>query len=454
MLAMGLGLLASPAAAAPFAYVANNETVSVIDTATTPPSVVATIPTLVGGLCCNPLRGGVAVTPDGKYAYVTGDLVSVIDTATNMVVANINLQGTAQGVAITPDGKYAYVTVPSPPADVAMIATATNTLVAIIPVEPGPLDAWPVAVAVTPDGKHAYIADQDTNDVSVIDTATNTVVGTPIPVGAFPRGIAVTPDGKHAYVANINVGTVSVIDTATNMVVATVAVGSRSLGVAVTPDGKHAYVANLDSNNVSVIDTATNTVVATVTVGVSPTGVAVTPDGKHAYITNGSSNNVSVIDTVTNTVVATVTVGDGPIGVGIMPPPVGVPFLAFSAKLAITFGGAPNEDSFNLHSSFTLSSTAPALHPHRDPVTLQVGTFSITIPPRSFREQPDGSFTFAGVISGVSLKAQIYHTGTLQYEFHAKAMGASLTAAMKPVYVTLIIGADTGVTPVENLIFY
>jgi YVTN family beta-propeller protein len=412
MLVMGLGLLASPAAAAPFAYVANNETVSVIDTATTPPSVVATIPTLVGGLCCNPLRGGVAVTPDGKYAYVTGDLVSVIDTATNMVVANINLQGTAQGVAITPDGKYAYVTVPSPPADVAMIATATNTLVAIIPVEPGPLDAWPVAVAVTPDGKHAYIADQDTNDVSVIDTATNTVVGTPIPVGAFPRGIAVTPDGKHAYVANINVGTVSVIDT------------------------------------------ATNTVVATVTVGVSPTGVAVTPDGKHAYITNGSSNNVSVIDTVTNTVVATVTVGDGPIGVGIMPPPVGVPFLAFSAKLAITFGGAPNEDSFNLHSSFTLSSTAPALHPHRDPVTLQVGTFSITIPPRSFREQPDGSFTFAGVISGVSLKAQIYHTGTLQYEFHAKAMGASLTAAMKPVYVTLIIGADTGVTPVKNLIFY
>jgi YVTN family beta-propeller protein len=258
-----------------------------------------------------------------------------------------------------------------------------------------------------------------------------------------------------AYVANSGDGTVSVIDTATNTVMGIpIPVGREPFGVAVTPDGKHAYVANLDSNTVSVIDTATNTVVATVTVGVSPTGVAVTPDGKHAYITNGSSNNVSVIDTVTNTVVATVTVGDGPIGVGIMPPPVGVPFLAFSAKLAITFGGAPNEDSFNLHSSFTLSSTAPALHPHRDPVTLQVGTFSITIPPRSFREQPDGSFTFAGVISGVSLKAQIYHTGTLQYAFHAKATGASLTGAMKPVYVTLIIGGDIGVTPVKNLIFY
>jgi hypothetical protein len=98
-------------------------------------------------------------------------------------------------------------------------------------------------------------------------------------------------------------------------------------------------------------------------------------------------------------VVATVKVAGFPsemIGVGIVPPPPGAPFLAFSAKLDIAFGPAPNQDSFNLHSPFTLSSTAPGIPPHRDPVTLQVGTFSITIPPGSFREQPDGSFFFAG----------------------------------------------------------
>jgi hypothetical protein len=138
--------------------------------------------------------------------------------------------------------------------------------------------------------------------------------------------------------------------------------------------------------------------------------------------------------------------------VGIMPPPVDVPFLAFSATLGIHFGGAPNEDSFNLHSPFTLSSTAPGLHPHRDPVTLQVGTFSVTIPPGSFREQPDGSFAFAGVISGVSLKAQIYHTGTSQYAFHAKARGASLTGTKNMVYVTLIIRGDSGATSVTAAI--
>jgi len=36
----------------------------------------------------------------------------------------------------------------------------------------------------------------------------------------------------------------------------------------------------------------------------------------------------------------------------------GTPFLAFSATLTIDFGGPPPENTFNLHSSFTLSSTA------------------------------------------------------------------------------------------------
>jgi YVTN family beta-propeller protein len=152
--------------------------------------------------------------------------------------------------------------------------------------------------------------------------------------------------------------------------------------IAITPDGKQAYVADGDSpGTVSVIDTATNAVVATVPVGSIPEGVAITPDGKHAYVTNNGSNTVSVIRTATSRVeAATIALSAEPFFVGIVPPPPGVPFLAFSATaLDIAFGTAPNEDFFNLHSQFTLSSTAPGLHPHRDPVTLSVGTFSITM---------------------------------------------------------------------------
>ena len=60
-----------------------------------------------------PGAGGVAITPDGKHAYVTnvfGGTVSVITTATGAVSAPITVGKGPTAVAITPDGKHAYVT--------------------------------------------------------------------------------------------------------------------------------------------------------------------------------------------------------------------------------------------------------------------------------------------------------------------------------------------------------
>ena len=51
-----------------------------------------------------------------------------------------------------------------------------------------------------------YVGNWSPNNVSVIDTATNTVTDT-IPVGVAsssgPIGVAVTPDGSKVYVANV-----------------------------------------------------------------------------------------------------------------------------------------------------------------------------------------------------------------------------------------------------------
>jgi YVTN family beta-propeller protein len=450
-LVTGLGLMASRAEAAPFLYVANGSnpgTVSVIDTATN--MVVATV--AVGS---NPI--GIAVTPDRKHVYVTNQTfngsVSVIDTAANTVVATVPVASNAFGVAVTPDGKHAYVTNLAAN-NVSVIDTATNMVVATVPVAGNA-----AAVAAAPDGKHVYVTTPFSNGsvfnrVSVIRTASNTVVAT-IQVGNLPVGVAFTPNGTQAYVANGESNNVSVIDTATNTVVATIRPGGNfdPSGVAVTPDGKHAYVASHPtgsggSSTVSVIDTATNTVVATVPVGLnSQGGVAFTPDGKLAYVTNAGSidviGTVSVIDTVTNTVMATVTAGSASVGVGIIPPPPGVPFLAFSAKLAIQFGSIPTKDAFGFGSNFILSSTAPGINPVSEPVTLQLGTFTTTIPPGSFKKQKDGSFTFQGKIHGVGLGALIKRTGTLRYLFEAKGLGANLTGTVNTVYVTLAIGGGS-----------
>jgi YVTN family beta-propeller protein len=89
-------------------------------------------------------------------------------------------------------------------------------------------------------------------------------------VGKWPDGIAVAPDGTKAYVANMGSNNVSVIDTANNTVTATVNVGKEPNGVSVSPDGAKVYVVNFDSNTISIIDTATDSVTATVSVGNSP----------------------------------------------------------------------------------------------------------------------------------------------------------------------------------------
>ena len=175
---------------------------------------------------------------------------------------------------------------------------------------------------------YAYIANSNSSNVSVINTANNTVVAT-VPVGTSPEGVSVSPDGTKVYVTHININEVRVINTANNTVVATVSVGTSPYGVSVSPDGAKVYVTNERSNTVSVINTASNTVIATVAVGGTPNGVSVSPDGSNVYVTNGF-NTVSVINTATNTVIATVTVGTTPISFGNFIATVGSPCVVAS----------------------------------------------------------------------------------------------------------------------------
>ena len=106
--------------------------------------------------------------------------------------------------------------------------------------------------------QNAYITNNQSNNVSVINTRTNEVITT-IPVGGG-WGVAVSPDGRKVYVAN---GELAVIDTATNTVATTLGIcGPNSIGVAVSPDNSKVYV-TCTGGSVLVINTATYAVTAT-----------------------------------------------------------------------------------------------------------------------------------------------------------------------------------------------
>jgi large repetitive protein len=52
---------------------------------------------------------------------------------------------------------------------------------------------------VSARAQNAYITNGDSGSVSVINTATDTVIGSPITVGKFAFGVAVTPDGSKVH---------------------------------------------------------------------------------------------------------------------------------------------------------------------------------------------------------------------------------------------------------------
>ena len=111
-------------------------------------------------------------------------------------------------IAYNPSNGYIYVA-NSYSDTVSVIDSATNKVIAKIPV--GSLSV-PIGVAYNPSNGYIYVTDWGSNTVSVIDSATNKVIAK-IPVGYGPRGVAYDPSNGYIYVANSDSGTVSIIST-------------------------------------------------------------------------------------------------------------------------------------------------------------------------------------------------------------------------------------------------
>jgi YVTN family beta-propeller protein len=288
------------------AYIPNrgSNNVSVINVATD--SVIATIP-VGGGPNC------VTVSLDGSRVYVgnwDGFSVSEINTATNTVISTIPMGINPDYIVVHPDGTRIYVT-----NSTELIAKDVTTWV-YVAIMNGTTTG---SVAVNPDGSKVYVADEASNTIMVLNTTTNTISDTIIAL-CQPSAICVSPDGSKIYVASSSSSVVRVINTVTKSILATISGGlSGPTGICISPDGTKVYVSNGgngNGNKVSVINTANNTISASIIVGQDPLGISITPDGSKVYVANGSSNTVSVINTLTDTVSATIHVGVNPVAIG------------------------------------------------------------------------------------------------------------------------------------------
>jgi len=253
---------------------------------------------------------GLAVTPDGRHALVSGSesdgdedggrVITVIDLPARAVVRHVELAF----------GKPGF---PCPPPKVPHAGPHTTF---------GCFTDTNAIVMSPRNGGVAFTANGGTDDVSVLDVK-RTLAGSAgaemarIPVAVGPWGLAMSPDGGLVAVANredartgVEGNTVSLIDVdravggAKDAEVARLLVGtnnpavqSRPFAVAFSPDGKLLLASNFRTNNVSFIDVAkaragengaefARLALATPSgAPARPRGIVFTPDGKYAAIT-------------------------------------------------------------------------------------------------------------------------------------------------------------------------
>jgi YVTN family beta-propeller protein len=310
-------------------YVSNERSndISVIDGATN--QVVATIAVgkrprgvhlsrdgrkLFVALSGSPIGGPNVRDEDLPPADKKADGIGVVDLASGKFVGKINSGSDPESFDLSRDEKRLYVS-NEDTGQASVVDVATEKVVKHLKV-----GYEPEGVTTSPDGKLVYVTSESANKVHVISTETDAIVSE-FTTSQRPRAVAFLQDGSKAYVSCETAGVVDVVDVASSRVVKHLrppGEGPRPMGIAASPDGSRVYVGTGRGRTLAVIDTAKDEVVAVVPdVGERVWGVGVTPDGKTIYTANGPSNDVTVIDAKTLKVVTKVKAGQSPWGVAV-----------------------------------------------------------------------------------------------------------------------------------------
>lgn len=270
---------------------------------------------------------GFATSGSVYTADETGNSVTKLDLASGKTMT-VPVAVSPHNVQVSPDGKTLLVVGTKTVTNVhghghdgamgTLLLFDVSTFGKAEPVEVE-VGEHPAHVVVTPDGKRALVTNSEDNNVSLIDLASSSVLGT-APTGEGPHGLRVSPGGTEAYVANAGDGTVSVIDLKTNSEVARIPVGKAPVQVGFTPDGTRVFVSLRDDDKVALIDAKTRKVLDRIAVGDGPIQVHATADARFLLVANQGTEDkpgdtVSVIDIAARQLVNTLKTAPGAHGV-------------------------------------------------------------------------------------------------------------------------------------------
>ena len=229
------------------------------------------------GLEVEPNASGLGISQDGKTLVVANnfnDSISVIDTATNTVRYEHDLRpyfANNEGKSGVAGGEY------------------------------------PLGVVIKGNGT-AYVSSFRDREVVVVDISSMTAGHLITRIKLDGNGNEMTLDKAQAnlYVAQENSDQVAVIDTATNQIVTKIDArapagvltgpkytGAGTFNVTIAPDGKTLYAVNNGANSIAVIPLTgsnANTVIGLIPTAYAPKDITFSGDGSWMYIINGKSD--------------------------------------------------------------------------------------------------------------------------------------------------------------------
>jgi YVTN family beta-propeller protein len=155
------------------------------------------------------------------YTNTIENRLAVIDESTRQVLRHIPVGDDPSHLELSHNGRYLYVA-NSGSDDVTIVDTASDQVIAT-----AATGRRPLLPCVAPDGKFVYLPSGPDRTVTVL-RAGGEFVKT-IPVGAAPHDIVVSPDNRWAYQPNSASHTVSVIDKRDQAVVGEFSRTARSI---------------------------------------------------------------------------------------------------------------------------------------------------------------------------------------------------------------------------------
>jgi YVTN family beta-propeller protein len=183
--------------------------------------------------------------------------------------------------------------------DVSIIDPATNKVV-------GTINGIEVnhGAAAAPDGSRYYVSDEGRSTLDVVDTKTLRVTRS-IPLSGHPNNIGISKDGKRVYVSiAVAPGAVDVVDTGSLEKVKSIPVKGAVHNTYVTPDGKYVVAGSIQGKTITVIDQKTEEPVwvLDMDLGIRPMAFLTNPDGSTKWIFAQLSlfNGFAVIDFATH----------------------------------------------------------------------------------------------------------------------------------------------------------